>query len=73
MHKIKLTYFKRNGKYYSEGEYESTKEYLWEAWIEIEQMRDKRKLLGLMEGHSSNFIVSVDAVGYMHNHPHLVV
>ncbi len=69
---VKLTYFKPSGKYYSDGEYESNKEDLWEIWNEVEQKRESGHLPGLIEGHSP-FIVSVDVPDHPHNHPHLII
>jgi len=50
--KVKLTYFKDSGKYYSEGEYlTSVAEYHdWMLYNEVKEMRALGKLPGLIEG-----------------------
>lgn len=69
---VKLDMFKRNGKWYSEGEYETEEKPLYQIWAEVRRMRDERRLPGLIEGHS-DFIVSVDVPDHEHNHPHLII
>ena len=68
--KVYLTYFKQNGKYYSDGHYETQKSSLLDIWEEVRIMIRERKLPDLTEGHSE-FIVSVDVPEHEMNHPHL--
>lgn len=68
--KVLLTYFKPTGKYYSEGDYETSKTDLWKIWNEIKEMVLKGQLPGLVEG-AREFIVSVNVPDHPHNHPHL--
>lgn len=70
--KVLLSYFKPNGKWYSDDEYETSKELLFEIWDEVRAMRDARRLPGLVEGHSE-YIVSVDVPDHPHRHPHLIM
>ena len=69
---VKLTYFKRSGKFYDEGTYETDHKPLYQIWKEVEQLRDHRKLPGLIEGHSY-YIVSVDVPEHEYNHPDLII
>ncbi len=70
---VKLTYFfKSSGKYYSDGEYETKKEALFDIWNEVREMRMKSSLPGLIPGHSP-FTISVDVLDHPHAHPHLIV
>jgi hypothetical protein len=55
--KVQLTYFKSGGKYYSDGEYETEKEQLWEIWDEIREMLKKGKKPGF----------------HKHEHPRLIM
>ena len=70
--KVKLTYFKTTGKYYSEGECETNKEHLHEIFRDIRILSDYKKLPGLVEGHS-DFITLIDVPEHKHNHPHLII
>lgn len=72
MHKVKLTYYKSSGKFYSEGEYESSKEYLFEIWHEVRTMLEEENLPGLIKGHSQ-YIVQVEVPGHLYEHPHIVI
>lgn len=69
---VKLSYFKPNGKWYSDAEYTTSLEQLFGIWAEVRALRDAGRLPGLIEGHSP-FIVSVDVPRHPHRHPHLVM
>lgn len=71
MYKVELTYFQASGKYYTDGEYESSCEYLFDIWDEVAKMRDERRLPGLRLDHSP-FIVLVNVPDHPHDHPHLI-
>lgn len=70
--KVNLTYFRKGGKYYSEGSYETTRAELFEIHNEVRRMLEMRSCPGLIKNHS-NFIVSVDVPEHPHNHPRLVI
>lgn len=55
---VKLTYFKRTGKYYAEAAYESLNQFPFEVYREVREMLDTETLPGLIEGHSE-FVVLV--------------
>lgn len=57
--KVKLTYFKRSGKYYTEGEYETEHQWLHDIADEIRKMRIEGNLPGI-NGAGSEFIIHVD-------------
>lgn len=65
--KVKLTYFKETGKYYSEGEYESEERYPWDVHKEVRQMK---KLPGLVEHWDGHILVETD---YEFNVPQLIL
>jgi hypothetical protein len=69
-----LTYFRRSGKYYCEGtlEVDASRD-LFKIWEDIRALRNACRLPGLIEGHSDEYIVSVDVPGHKHEHPHLIV
>lgn len=68
--RVKLTYFKNSGKYYSEGFYKTSKEELFEIWDEVRSMLSDGIRPGLCDGHSE-FHVLVNVLGHKHNLPHL--
>ncbi len=68
-----LTYFKPTGKYYSQGELEVGDFYaLWLIWDDVRELRNKRALPGLIQGHD-DYIVSVDVPDHPDRHPHLIM
>lgn len=76
---VKLEYFKawsgprgRGGKYYSSGEYETSKEHIGEIFTEVAALAREGRLPGLVEGHSP-YHVYVRVPDHPHDHPHLVV
>jgi len=50
--KIKVTYFKPSGKYYSEGEYETKQEQMHLVFDEFKAMLERGERPGLCDGHS---------------------
>lgn len=75
MMKVKLIYFKENGKYYTDAIYTTKLNDLYSIWQEVRKMRTLGTLPGLEkddDGHEK-FIVSVDAPECLHNHPHLII
>lgn len=66
---VKLDYFKPSGKWYAQGEYESFAENSYKLLLEVETLRNTRKLPGLMVGHS-DFIVLInfdgDGIAFAH-------
>lgn len=79
-YQVKLTYFKawggpkdRGGKYYSQGEYYSSKQELWEIWDEVEALLNRGKRPGLVDGAADDYHVLVEVLGHPHEHPYLRV
>jgi len=71
--KVKLTYFKQSGKYYSEDDsYVTEKDALYEIWDEIRDMMAKGKRPGLVDGYN-DFYVWISVPGHPHDHPHLLI
>lgn len=71
MYTVKLTYFKRGGKYYSEGEYETQIEHLFEIFDEVRELLWSKQLPGLMVGHS-DFITLIEVPDHPNDHPRLI-
>jgi hypothetical protein len=76
--KVELTYFKKSGKYYTEGEYYADDDQtLNQVWDDVKEMRAGGRLPGLSlrdaEGGHDEFIVLVNAPGHAHNHPKLLL
>lgn len=73
MKKIKLTYFKTTGSYYTEGSYETEKE-SWHGIVqEVEEMHREGKLPGLAEGCGRDLMVHVNAEEAGFCVPHIIV
>lgn len=72
--KVNLTYFKRTGKYYSDGFYTSDLDSLNDIWMEVNKLVDSGSLPGLVkEKGRSEFIVSIDVPDHPNNHPRLII
>ncbi len=69
--KVKMDYFRPNGKYQSEGEFETSPKPIHQIWEEVRALRDIRNLPGLIEGHGL-YLVAIDVPEHEHNHPHLI-
>jgi len=70
--KVKLTYFKDNGKYYTEGEYNTKLHALDDIWKEVRVMKKSGRQAGLVDG-CTEFIVLVDVPRHPHRHPKLII
>lgn len=84
--KVKLTYFKPSGKYYSDGVFETDttptqKQFdlginikpLYQIWEEVERMRDVTgNLPDLCDGCGKEFDILVEVPDHPHAHPHIV-
>lgn len=70
--KVKLTYFKPNGKYYTLGEMEvSGTIHMHDIWNVVDGLISAQQLPGLKEGHSE-FIVHIEVPRHPHNHPYIM-
>lgn len=70
--KIRFTYFKDTGKYYSEGYREAEKLHLHDMFAEAKQLLDSGVRPGLIDGHSG-FHVVVDVPEHPLNFPRLFI
>jgi hypothetical protein len=71
---VKLTYFKRSGKFYDQAEFSaSTHTPLYRIWEHVRAMRTAGKLPGLIDGAGREFNILVDVPGHPHEHPHIVM
>ena len=74
--KIKLTYFRLFGKFYTNEEYDfAAADHTWllnDIWAHIEQLRDEKRLPGLKEGHS-DYIIAVSVPDHPNDHPVLIL
>ena len=69
---VKLTYFKRTGKYYTSGEFESPEKTLSEIWEDIKKMTSEGNWPGLVDGQH-DFIIHIEVPGHPHDHPKLMI
>lgn len=71
--RVNLQIFKLNGKWYTDGHYDTDKVQLYEIWDEVRGMIADGRLPGLREGHDSNsWMVHVDVPEHPYRHPHIV-
>ena len=72
---VKLTYFKKTGKYYSEGEFlVCTDTPLQVVWDIVSHKSVAGKLPGLaFSTHAHTFIILVNVPGHKHEHPRLMI
>jgi len=70
--KVCLEYYRESGKWYADGEYETTLVRMHEIFREVRKIRDARILPGLVPEHSK-YIVRVEVPGHDANCPHLIV
>jgi hypothetical protein len=68
---VKLTYFKQNGKYYSDGEYNTNLTEYYSVINEVRNMKREGNLPGLIEGSNEGIILVT--IEEMYNVPHLVL
>jgi len=71
-YRVNLTYFKPSGKYYSEGDYQSNKENLWEIFQEVKNKLAAGDRPGLVDGPNTFYAV-INVPEHPHDHPFLVV
>ena len=69
---IKLTYFKPSGKYYTHGEYRTTKAHMFEIADEVHCLIERGALPGLAAGHQEYYHVHIDAGDHPNAYPVLV-
>lgn len=70
--RVIVNYFKQNGKWYSEGEYDTNKVQLFEIWEELREMFNNRKRPGLVDG-IQEFNTLVNVPEHPHNHPYIIM
>lgn len=73
--KVKVTYFKRTGKYYSSDTFECPlveTAPLYRYWEHVNELRAAGNAPGLIGG-GRDFIVAVDVPEHPHAHPHLLM
>lgn len=71
---VKLTYFKKNGKFYDEAEFRAYADWpLYEIWNLVRKLREEGRLPGLVDGAGREFMILVNVPGHRHEHPHLIV
>jgi len=69
---VHLTYFRKNGKYYTNGNYVSYKQHLFEIWEEIGNLRDTGKLPGITSD-TKEFHILIEVPNYPNAHPTILI
>ncbi len=71
---VQLDYFKRSGRWHSEGAYVTQHTSIVKIWDEVRLKRENWELPGLVPtAGQSEYIVSVDVPDHPHRHPHLII
>lgn len=68
---IRITYFKKSGKYYAEGAYVTHHKEMWKVFAEISEMLRKGIRPGLVDGWD-NFYVHLDCLDHPMSYPALL-
>lgn len=71
-YKINLTAFSPSGIYYTDGVYETEKEWMYEVFAEVREMQIANKLPMLSGNNHSYFTIQVDSDEHPNAHPGLV-
>lgn len=71
MHKVKLKYFKESGKFYSDGEFETTLENMYDIFDLVKLLKYHGYLPGLFRG-SIEFHITIDVPTHEFNYPALI-
>ena len=71
-HDVHLTYFKKSGKYYTEGKYTSYKQHLFEIWEEVINLRNDGNLPDLRKG-ATDFNILIEVPTHPHAHPTIIM
>jgi hypothetical protein len=58
MYKVYLTYFDMRGRYYTQGDYYTKYESVYDICDEVKMMLDYRGLPGLAQGHSKYIVMA---------------
>jgi len=70
---VDLTYFKKSGKYYGHGEFNTSKESsASEIYDIVRLLRDSRKLPGLIEGHDFYIVYVMEITLDRYYYPYLI-
>lgn len=71
---VRLTYFKKSGKFCDESTFEVLESTpLHTVWEQVREMRENGKLPGLIDGVGRELMVLVNVPGHQHEHPHIIV
>lgn len=79
MYKVKLTYYKSMGKYYTDSSYESECVDMYDIWEEVQEKQKAGTLPGIGPGTGftsskrKGCIISVEVPNHPHNHPRLLL
>jgi hypothetical protein len=66
--KVKLTYFKNTGKFYSNGEYNTKLDSLFDIWDEVEYMDEHPDIIDKW----TDGPILVNVPGHKYEHPRLI-
>lgn len=67
--KVELTYFKKSGKYYTDGSYITQKKEVFEIHDEVREMKKNKELPGII---GNEFTVHIDIPEHQDNVPRLI-
>ena len=72
--RVNVSYFKRNGKWYTNAMYTTNIRELQLIWDDLKERMDSGKAPGLIErpGEPCGFIALVDVPRHPYRHPHIV-
>ena len=71
---IKLTYFRKTGKYYCDGSFQvSVNNTIHGIWNQVLNMRNSGELPGLVHGAGREFNILIQCPEHPHDHPYFLM
>jgi hypothetical protein len=72
MYKIKVITFKETGKYNTEAEIETDREFMFEVSQDVKEMIKQKKVPGLIEGATPPYVL-IDGIDHPKGYPCLLI
>lgn len=71
-HQVQLSYFKRSGKWYADGSFETQLDSMWRIVEDVRSRQSRGESLPGIAGSGKGFIILVDSETHPNAYPHLI-